>query len=135
MQRRQTQVTLNLELQSEAQSLGGATPTNSSGLAAAGPRASHPLRKEQEQLQRLQEASSLMATGFALACAYAWEKTFDMSLDVFGSLYHLGQEGLIPKLVLSVLIPALVMPLYLNYLKPVTVTTGRSLRTMSGIDK
>ncbi len=132
MQLRQAQVTLNLELQSEAQ-----TGTGVEGHASpVGKRVSnplHPLRKEQESLQRLQEMSSLLATGFALACAYAWEKTFDMSLDVFGALYHLGHEGLIPKLVLSALIPALVMPLYLNYLKPVTAATSRSLRTVTGL--
>ena len=44
-----------------------------------------------------------------------------MSLDVFGELYSFGQGGLIPKLVLSVLVPAFVLPIYSSHIKTVTM--------------
>lgn len=84
------------------------------------------------KLQWIKDWSTLVAMGMSLTCAWCWEHTFDMSLDVFGALYNFGHGGLVPKLVLSVLIPSYMIPIYSKYIKTVT-SNYESLRSENGV--
>lgn len=56
--------------------------------------------------------------GASLVAAWSWEHVFGESLDLLGRKYQVGYGGLVPKAVLSFVIPAAVLPVYVTYIKP-----------------
>jgi len=60
----------------------------------------------------------IVTTGISLVAAWSWEQTFNTCFEIVGQAYQVGYEGLVPKLVLSVVVPAAVLPLYLSYIRP-----------------
>merc|ERR1719262_1979192 len=60
-------------------------------------------------------------TGLGLVCAWSWEHCFHVALEVVGDEYEVGYGGLIPKIVLAILVPCFVLPVYVNYVKPIVL--------------
>jgi hypothetical protein len=66
-------------------------------------------------------AAKIGMTGLGLVAAWSWEHCFHVALDVVGEEYQVGYGGLIPKLVLAILVPCFVLPVYVNYVKPIVL--------------
>merc|ERR1719321_704767 len=71
------------------------------------------------------KAAKIGMTGLGLVAAWSWEHCFHVALEVVGGEYEVGYGGLIPKLVLAILVPCFVLPVYVNYVKPVVLDYER----------
>jgi len=71
------------------------------------------------------EAAKIGMTGLGLVAAWSWEHCFHVALEVVGEEYEVGYGGLIPKLVLAILVPCFVLPVYVNYVKPIVLEYER----------
>merc|ERR1719313_566379 len=67
------------------------------------------------------DSARIGMTGLGLVAAWAWEHCFHVALDVVGEEYQVGNGGLIPKIVLAILVPSFVLPVYVNYVKPIVL--------------
>merc|ERR1719240_1845385 len=66
-------------------------------------------------------AARIGMTGLGLVAAWSWEHCFHVALDVVGEEYEVGYGGLIPKIVLAIIVPSFVLPVYVNYVKPIVL--------------
>eukprot|EP00933_Yihiella_yeosuensis_P062068 TRINITY_DN649_c0_g2_i1.p1 TRINITY_DN649_c0_g2~~TRINITY_DN649_c0_g2_i1.p1 ORF type:complete len:1064 (+),score=260.91 TRINITY_DN649_c0_g2_i1:104-3295(+) len=65
----------------------------------------------------VRETSSITITGISLVAAWSWEHCFNLAFDIIGQEYQVGYKGLVPKLVLCVIIPAALLPTYVQHIK------------------
>merc|ERR550537_530745 len=72
------------------------------------------------------KAARIGMTGLGLVAAWSWEHCFHVALDVVGNEYEVGYGGLIPKIVLAILVPCFVLPVYVSYVKPIVLEYDRS---------
>mmetsp|Transcript_29323 Transcript_29323/g.57394 ORF Transcript_29323/g.57394 Transcript_29323/m.57394 type:complete len:586 (-) Transcript_29323:119-1876(-) len=63
------------------------------------------------------ETNRITVTGISLVVAWSWEHCFNIALDVIGQDYQVGYGGLVPKCVLAVAIPAVMLPVYFNHVR------------------
>lgn len=63
------------------------------------------------------ETNAIMTTGISLVAAWSWEHCFNLAFDIIGSKYQVGFDGLVPKLILSIVVPACLLPVYLTYVR------------------
>jgi len=63
------------------------------------------------------ETQDITITGISLVAAWSWEHCFNVALDVIGEEYQVGYKGLVPKLVLAILIPAVLLPTYVRHIR------------------
>jgi hypothetical protein len=76
------------------------------------------LTEDQRQFRiELRQTAHLFTVGFSLCTAWAWEHSFSMALDVFAWKFQVGYGGLVPKIAVAVLMPILIIPVYVNFLK------------------
>lgn len=68
--------------------------------------------------REVRETYHIVTTGISLVAAWSWEHCFDMAFDIIGQQYQVGLQGLVPKLVLSIIIPAALLPTYINHVRP-----------------
>mmetsp|Transcript_91479 Transcript_91479/g.191213 ORF Transcript_91479/g.191213 Transcript_91479/m.191213 type:complete len:645 (-) Transcript_91479:583-2517(-) len=61
---------------------------------------------------------SIATTGISLVAAWSWEHCFDTAFDIIGEEYQVGYQGFVPKLVLSIVIPLALLPMYLQHVRP-----------------
>jgi len=71
----------------------------------------HPTRESRQTF-------SITTTGISLVAAWSWEHCFNCAFDIIGQKYQVGYKGLVPKLVLSIVIPICLLPTYLNHVRP-----------------
>jgi hypothetical protein len=71
-----------------------------------------------EDDEDLLKAAKIGMTGLGLVAAWAWEHCFHVALDIIGEEYQVGYGGVVPKLVLAVVVPLFVLPVYTYYVKP-----------------
>jgi len=74
-----------------------------------------------EDDEDLLKAAKIGMTGLGLVAAWAWEHCFHVALDIIGEEYQVGYGGVVPKLVLAVVVPLFVLPVYAYYVKPKVV--------------
>lgn len=65
-----------------------------------------------------QETYNIITTGVSLVAAWSWEHCFNAAFDIIGDEYEVGYDGLVPKLVLSVVVPAALLPTYVSHVRP-----------------
>jgi len=63
------------------------------------------------------ETFNMMITGIGLVAAWSWEHCFNLAFNVVGQEYQVGYKGLMPKLFLSIVIPAALLPTYVRHIK------------------
>eukprot|EP00930_Biecheleria_cincta_P028690 TRINITY_DN2000_c0_g1_i4.p1 TRINITY_DN2000_c0_g1~~TRINITY_DN2000_c0_g1_i4.p1 ORF type:complete len:721 (-),score=124.44 TRINITY_DN2000_c0_g1_i4:206-2368(-) len=63
------------------------------------------------------ETFNMMITGIGLVAAWSWEHCFNLAFNVIGQEYQVGYKGLMPKLFLSIVIPAALLPTYVRHIK------------------
>eukprot|EP00930_Biecheleria_cincta_P067418 TRINITY_DN539_c0_g1_i1.p1 TRINITY_DN539_c0_g1~~TRINITY_DN539_c0_g1_i1.p1 ORF type:complete len:859 (-),score=174.57 TRINITY_DN539_c0_g1_i1:248-2824(-) len=63
------------------------------------------------------KTNSMIITGIGLVAAWSWEHCFNLAFDVIGQEYQVGYKGLMPKLFLSIVIPAALLPTYVRHIK------------------
>jgi len=71
--------------------------------------------------REIRETYQIVTTGISLVAAWSWEHCFDMAFDIIGTQYQVGYQGLVPKVVLSIIVPAALMPTYLNHVRPLVL--------------
>merc|ERR1719436_1997979 len=65
----------------------------------------------------VRETNNISITGVSLVAAWSWEHCFNIAFDVIGQEYQVGYGGLIPKLVLATVIPAVLLPTYVVHVR------------------
>lgn len=60
---------------------------------------------------------NMVVTAVGLVAAWSWEHCFNLAFDVVGQEYQVGYKGLMPKLFLSIVIPAALLPTYVRHIK------------------
>merc|ERR1719215_102438 len=68
--------------------------------------------------RQVRETYQIITTGISLVAAWSWEHCFDMAFDIIGEQYEVGLEGLVPKLILSIVVPAALLPTYIHHVRP-----------------
>lgn len=68
--------------------------------------------------RQAQQTYNIITTGISLVAAWSWEHAFDEAFDIVGHEYQVGYKGLVPKLVLSIVVPAALLPIYLSHVRP-----------------
>lgn len=63
------------------------------------------------------KTNNMIITGIGLVAAWSWEHCFNLAFDVIGQEYQVGYKGLMPKLFLSIVIPAALLPTYVRHIK------------------
>lgn len=63
------------------------------------------------------ETQDITITGISLVAAWSWEHCFNIAFDVIGQEYEVGYGGLVPKLVLAVVIPVVLLPTYVTHIR------------------
>jgi len=63
------------------------------------------------------ETQTITITGISLVAAWSWEHCFNIAIDVIGQEYEVGYKGLVPKLVLSIAIPLVLLPTYVTHIR------------------
>lgn len=61
---------------------------------------------------------SNITTGISLVSAWSWEHCFNTAFDLLGQKYEVGYGGLVPKIILSIVVPCAILPTYLNHIRP-----------------
>lgn len=67
--------------------------------------------------QQILETNRITVTGISLVVAWSWEHCFNIALDVIGKDYSIGYGGLVPKVVLAVAIPLVMLPVYFKHVR------------------
>lgn len=57
----------------------------------------------------------------SLVVAWSWEHCFHTAIDVVSKQYQVGYGGLVPKLIIAISIPLIILPGYIVFLKPIAV--------------
>merc|ERR1719382_1957554 len=68
--------------------------------------------------QEAQETYSICTTGISLVAAWSWEHCFNVAFNIVGNEFQVGYGGLVPKVVLSIIVPAALLPTYLMHVRP-----------------
>jgi len=63
------------------------------------------------------ETTSIITSGVSLVAAWSWEHCFNYAFEIIGVKYQVGYDGLVPKLVLSIIVPAALLPTYLQHVR------------------
>jgi len=63
------------------------------------------------------ETNGIITTGISLVAAWSWEHCFNLAFDIIGHEYQVGYDGLVPKIVLSIVVPAALLPTYLQHVR------------------
>jgi len=63
------------------------------------------------------ETNRITVTGISLVIAWSWEHCFNIALDVIAKDYEVGYGGLVPKVVLAFVIPAILLPVYFKHIR------------------
>lgn len=66
----------------------------------------------------VRQTNAITVTGISLVVAWSWEHCFHLAFDIIGEEYSVGYGGLVPKLVLAICIPLVLMPVYHKHIKP-----------------
>eukprot|EP00933_Yihiella_yeosuensis_P064267 TRINITY_DN6762_c0_g3_i1.p1 TRINITY_DN6762_c0_g3~~TRINITY_DN6762_c0_g3_i1.p1 ORF type:complete len:643 (-),score=111.45 TRINITY_DN6762_c0_g3_i1:313-2241(-) len=67
--------------------------------------------------QDQRETMNITITGVSLVAAWSWEHCFNIAFDIIGQTYQVGYKGLVPKLFLAIVIPAVLLPTYIKHVK------------------
>merc|ERR1740123_1262006 len=70
-----------------------------------------------ERSQAARTMNNITMTGISLVAAWSWEHCFDLALDVLGEKYEVGYGGIVPKLVLAVGVPFVLLPTYVTHIR------------------
>jgi len=65
--------------------------------------------------------ASLVVMAISLVVAWSWEHCFHTAIDVVSKQYQVGYGGLVPKLIIAISIPLIILPGYIMFLKPIAV--------------
>jgi len=65
--------------------------------------------------------ASLVVMAISLVVAWSWEHCFHTAIDVVSKQYQVGYGGLVPKLIIAISIPLIILPGYIIFLKPIAV--------------
>lgn len=63
------------------------------------------------------ETNRITVTGISLVVAWSWEHCFDIAINVIGKDYQVGYGGLVPKIILAIAIPAVMLPVYFKHVR------------------
>merc|ERR1719336_3560890 len=63
------------------------------------------------------ETYTITTTGISLVAAWSWEHCFNLAFDIIGYEYQVGYDGLVPKVILSVVMPLCLLPVYVTYVR------------------
>mmetsp|Transcript_33532 Transcript_33532/g.71266 ORF Transcript_33532/g.71266 Transcript_33532/m.71266 type:complete len:696 (+) Transcript_33532:66-2153(+) len=69
------------------------------------------------QTKEMRETNAITVTGVSLVAAWSWEHCFNIAFDVIGQEYQVGYKGLVPKLFLAIVIPAVLLPTYVVHVR------------------
>jgi len=67
---------------------------------------------------RVRESVDICIMGASLVAAWSWEHCFVAAIDIVSKRYQVGYKGMVPKLLLATLIPAMILPVYVEHIKP-----------------
>lgn len=62
---------------------------------------------------------SVMAV--SLVAAWSWEHCFHTAINVLADQYQVGYGGLVPKIVIALAVPVIILPGYIVFMKPIVV--------------
>lgn len=71
--------------------------------------------------------ANLCVFAVSLTCAWSWEHCFHTAINVIAAQYQVGYDGAVPKLVVALLIPAVILPGYVMFLKPIAAEASQRL--------
>lgn len=63
----------------------------------------------------------LCIMAFSLLTAWSWEHCFVTAIDIVAEEYQVGYGGLVPKIIIAIVIPLVVLPGYVFFLKPIVL--------------
>lgn len=65
--------------------------------------------------------ANLCVMAVSLVAAFSWEHCFHTAINVIATQYEVGYGGLVPKIVIALCIPLIILPGYIIFLKPIVV--------------
>lgn len=72
---------------------------------------------EEYQPPSVRETNTIITTSISLATAWSWQHCFNVAFNIIGDEYQVGYGGLVPKLVMAVVIPCVMLPVYAKHIK------------------
>lgn len=74
-----------------------------------------------ERFSNARGYADLVIMAISLVAAWSWEHCFHTALNVVAAEYDVGYGGLVPKIVIAMCIPLIILPGYVVFLKPIVV--------------
>jgi hypothetical protein len=71
--------------------------------------------------------ADLCVMAISLVVAWSWEHCFHQAINVIAHQYEVGYGGLVPKVVLALSVPFVILPGYLMYLKPIVISANERI--------
>jgi hypothetical protein len=65
----------------------------------------------------VRETNVIVTTSVSLATAWSWQHCFNVAFDIIGETYQVGYGGLVPKLIMAIVIPCIMLPAYVKHIK------------------
>merc|ERR1719236_166163 len=70
---------------------------------------------------------NLIVMAVSLVAAFSWEHCFHTAMDVIAHNYEVGYGGFVPKLLVAIIVPTVILPGYVFLLKPIVVDIDERL--------
>jgi len=65
--------------------------------------------------------ADLCVMAASLVTAFSWEHCFHTAISVVANQYQVGYGGMVPKMIIALIIPLVILPGYMVFLKPIVV--------------
>lgn len=80
-----------------------------------------------ERFSNAKGYADLCIMAVSLVAAWSWEHCFHTAINVVAVQYQVGYGGVIPKIIIALLIPLVILPGYVIFLKPIVVGIDEKL--------
>jgi len=80
-----------------------------------------------ERFSNAKGYADLCVMAVSLVAAWSWEHCFHTAVNVISEQYQVGYGGLVPKLVIALGIPLVILPGYITFLKPIAAEIDEEL--------
>jgi hypothetical protein len=75
----------------------------------------------QERSSNAKGYANLVVLAMGLVAAWSWEHCFHTAIDVIAEQYQVGYGGLVPKIIIALCVPLVILPGYIVFMKPIVV--------------
>jgi len=65
--------------------------------------------------------AKIVIMAVSLVAAWSWEHCFHTAINVLADQYQVGYGGLVPKIVIALAVPVIILPGYIVFMKPIVV--------------